>query len=160
MGHRFGKKILKWLLLFGLIASPISLLGRSYKNWVILFLLNSYVNFFIAPILAKKKVLRYPVRFLPKYYKSSIIYDYCLCSLVTVWYCRLTNQDSFKQLVLKVWLFSIPQALMERWLERHTQLIKYSKGWNWIYSLLTITSAKLVLRCFLIFLDRTDKKMS
>ncbi|WP_396126177.1 CBO0543 family protein [Anaerobacillus sp. CMMVII] len=155
--QQFEKKLLYILLLFGLISIPFSLRGKNYKNWVIIFLLNSYSNTFVAPILAEKKFLLYPVRLLPKIYKSSIIYDYCLCSLVSVWYCRSTKSDHWLNSFLKVWLFSIPQAIVEKWLEKHTQLIKYNKGWTWIHSLLTITTAKLAVRSLLPLMNWMDE---
>jgi hypothetical protein len=156
LNQNFENKLLKSLLLFGIIALPFSLMGKNYKNWIITFLFNSYSNSFIAPILAKKNYLKYPVRIFPKYYQSSIIYDYLLCSLVSVWYCRVSQRDNWIKSFLKVWFFSFPQAFVERWLEKNTQLIKYNKGWTWIHSLLTITIAKLTVRSTLSLLRMKD----
>lgn len=158
MFNLFEKKLLKVLLLIGIILTPLSLLGKDYKKWMIAYLLNSYANTFVAPALAKKGFLRYPVRFSPKVYKSSVIYDYCLCSLVTVWYCRSSMKDNWKKAFWKVWLFVLPQVFAETWLEKNSQLIKYNKGWKKIHSLVTIAVAKLSIRCFLSFLDKFERR--
>jgi hypothetical protein len=157
---RFEKNFLKLLIIFGLISIPFSIQGKNYKNWLMVFLFNGYCNSFVAPILAKKNYLQYPVRILPKFYKSSIIYDYCLCSLVSVWYCRSTKNDNWIKAFFKVWLFSLPQAIVEKWLEKHTQLIKYKKGWTWVHSLVTISTAKLVIRSILFLTNWLDKKIN
>ncbi|QOY35456.1 CBO0543 family protein [Anaerobacillus isosaccharinicus] len=159
MNFQFEKRILRILLISGLILLPISLGGRNYKKWVIIFLLNSYANSFIAPILAKKNYLKYPVRFFSKFYQSSIIYDYFLCSLVSVWYCRISHQDKWPKAFLKVWLLALPQAIVEMWLEKNTSLIKYNKGWTWIHSLLTITVAKLSVRNLIPLINLYDEKI-
>lgn len=159
MNFQFEKRILRFLLIFGLILLPISLGGRNYKKWVIIFLLNSYANSFIAPILAKKNYLKYPVRFLAKFYQSSIIYDYFLCSLVSVWYCRISHQDKWPKAFLKVWMLSLPQAIVEMWLEKNTSLIKYNKGWTWLHSLFTITVAKLSVRNLIPLINLFDEKI-
>lgn len=154
----FEKKLLKYLLILGLILTPLTLVGKDYKKWLIAFLLNSYSNTFAAPILVKKGFLRYPIRYLTKYYKSSIIYDYLLCSLVTVWYCRASDGDNWKKAFSKVWIFVLPQVIVEFWLEKKTNLIKYNKGWYWLYSLVTIATAKLSVRTIVSLMDKYDQK--
>ncbi|UTR11991.1 hypothetical protein MM300_06765 [Evansella sp. LMS18] len=156
MFNLFEKKLLKILLFIGIIMTPFSLFGKEYKKWIIAYLLNAYANTFIAPAAAEKGFLNYPVRFVPKVYKSSIIYDYCLCSLVTVWYCRSSMKDNWKTSFWKVWLFVLPQVFAETWLEKNTQLIKYNKGWTSIHSLVTIAAAKLSIRYFLTFLEKFE----
>lgn len=156
MFNQFENRFLKFLTLFALIAIPISIIGKDYRKWLLSFLLNSYANIFIAPILAKKGILKYPTRLLSSFYKSSIIYDYFICSLITVWYCRITLKTNWKSALSKVWLFAIPQSGIEYWLEKNTQLIKYSKGWTWIHSLITIAIAKFSIRLLLVGMDKID----
>ncbi|MCD8509917.1 MAG: hypothetical protein LRY73_08660 [Bacillus sp. (in: Bacteria)] len=157
MNHRFEKRALWVLLITGIVLLPFSLSGKNYKKWLIAFLLNAYNNTFVAPVLAHKNYLSYPVRFLPRIYKSSIIYDYCLCSLVTVWYCKSTLGDNWIKALVKVWWFVIPQVVAEGWLEKNTKLIKYGHGWNWVTSLVTIASAKYAIRAFLVLMDKYEE---
>lgn len=158
MFNKFEKNILKYLVYLVIVITPLSLIGKDYRKWLISFLLNSYANTFVAPSLASKGYLKYPVRLFPSIYKSSIIYDYFLCSTVTIWFCRATMKDNWKVAFLKVWLFATPQALVEYFLERRTKLIDYGKGWNILHSLVTIASAKFMIRAVLIAFDFIDSK--
>lgn len=159
MNNRFEIRALWVLLIIGIVLTPLSIKGKNYKKWLIAFFLNAYNNTFIASAIAKKGYLSYPVRFLPNLYTSSVIYDFLLCSLVTVWYCRSTVGDNWKKALAKVWLFVIPQVVTEALLEKNTKLIKYAKGWNWLTSLVTIAVAKLGIRTFLVMLDSYDEKL-
>ncbi|OLO27030.1 hypothetical protein BTR23_21080 [Alkalihalophilus pseudofirmus] len=158
MFNEFEKNVLRFLLTFGLIAVPISIIGKDYRKWMKAFLLNGYANTFVAPLLERIGFLKYPVRILPKVYQSSILYDYCLCSLVTTWYCRMSLKDNWKIALIKVWFFALPQAIAEWWLEKNTQLIKYNKGWTWVHSLMTIAIAKYMVRSSLVAMDFYDIK--
>lgn len=158
MFNQTEKKTLKVLVLILVVFTPVSMIGRDYRKWLLSFLLNSYANIFIAPILAAKGYLKYPTRLLPSIYKSSIIYDYFCCSLITSWFCRATIKDNWKIALWKVWLFAIPQAGLEYWLEKNTQLIKYKRGWTWVHSLITIAMAKYFIRTLIIGMDKYDKR--
>nr|WP_139189523.1 CBO0543 family protein [Evansella caseinilytica] len=161
MYNKTERKILKVLIIIGLILTPLSFIGKNFKNWMIVFLLNSYANIFSAPVLQKKGYLRYPTRLLPKYYQSSIIYDYCLCSLMTLWLCRTTANDTWKgwkKLVLKIISFIIPQVIFESWLERNTKLVSYKKGWTWLHSFITMFTLKFSIRNLIYLLDKWSGK--
>lgn len=155
--NTFEKKILNSSLIIGLLLAPIIFFGKDYRKWIFAFLINSYANTFIAPILAYKHYLKYPVRFFPSIYKSSILYDYLICSLITSVYCKASFNDNFYKAFAKVWLFATPQALLERWFEKNTDLIKYSKGWTWIHSLITIALAKFSIRSIIHLCETKDK---
>ncbi len=158
MKRQSERAIMNGLFIFGLVAVPFTIWKhKDIKEILIVFLLNSYNNIFVAPYLASNKVLQYPHRFLPKIYKSSILYDYFLCSLVSMWYVASTQKGKPLMIFLKVWLFALPQALVERWLERHTSLIKYNKGWTWVHSLITIATAKLLIRAAISFINYLQK---
>ncbi len=74
-----------------------------------------------------------------------------------MWYVTATQKGNPITIFLKVWLFALPQALVERWLEKHTSLIKYRKGWTWVHSLVTIATAKLLIRGAISFFNYLQK---
>ncbi|UCZ54970.1 hypothetical protein LGQ02_09710 [Bacillus shivajii] len=159
MFNKAENKIIKLAIVLIIIIFPFSFIGKHYRKWIIAFLLNSYSNTFIAPVLAAKDILKYPVRLLPSIYQSSIIYDYFLCSLFTVWYCRASLKDHWKVALVKVIFFALPQVLLEVGLEKNTKLIKYSKGWTGYHSFVTIALAKYTIRMILLIMDRVDKRL-
>nr|WP_129080377.1 hypothetical protein [Anaerobacillus alkaliphilus] len=65
-------------------------------------------------------------------------------------------KDNWKTAFWKVWLFALPQAIVELFFERQTKLIKYGKGWTGLHSLITIASAKYMIRAIILILDRFD----
>ncbi|WP_418201854.1 CBO0543 family protein [Alkalihalobacterium sp. APHAB7] len=156
MFNTLEKNILKTLVAIVLVITPISIIGKEYRKWLLCFFLNSYANTFVAPTLASKGFLKYPERLFPSIFKSSIIYDYFLCSTITIWYCRTTLKDNWMGALLKVWLFAMPQAILEVFFERNTKLIKYSKGWTGIHSLITIAAAKFTIRSIIKLMDILD----
>ncbi|MGO4886321.1 CBO0543 family protein [Anaerobacillus sp. MEB173] len=158
MFYTFEKKVLNRLVALCIIIIPLTMAGRNYRKWMLSFLLNSYSNIFVAPFLAKKGYLKYPVRLLPSIYKSSIIYDYIFCSLFSTWFYRATYQDHWKTILRKAWLFILPQVLTEIWMERNTNLIRYRNGWTWFHSLITITFAKYFFRLILYIMDQNDRQ--
>ncbi|OIJ11475.1 hypothetical protein BKP37_15665 [Anaerobacillus alkalilacustris] len=158
MLNKLEKNILYTLICLVVLITPLSIIGKDYRKWLLTFFINSYVNIFVASALASKGYLKYPVRLLPTFYKSSIIYDYFLCSTLTTLFCRTTIKDNWKRALWKVWLFALPQGLLEGVLERKTKLIKYGKGWTVFHSLLTISSAKLTIRSVMVLLDIIDQK--
>ncbi|MCA1029679.1 hypothetical protein LCL95_01375 [Bacillus timonensis] len=161
MKKKHEKQTLYYLLAFGLLSLFMTCWKkRNLKEIVIVFLTNSYTNVFVASALAAKNYLQYPTRLFPRIYRSSIIYDYLLCSLVSIWFVQATEKDQWKQMLVKVWLFALPQALVERWLEKHTSLIIYRKGWSWIHSLVTIALAKLLNARFIRFLNKYEERIS
>ena len=158
MFNTLEKNILKILVGLVLVITPISIIGKEYRKWLLCFFLNSYANTFVAPALASKGFLKYPVRLFPSIFKSSIIYDYFLCSTITIWYCRTTLKDNWIRAFWKVWLFAMPQAILEVFFERNTKLIKYGKGWTGIHSLITIAAAKFTIRTTVKLMDIADSK--
>ncbi|WP_170885520.1 CBO0543 family protein [Bacillus alkalicellulosilyticus] len=158
MMNKFEKKVLLISAISAVLLTPLSFIGKDYKKWIMCFLINSYTNVFVAPALATNGYLRYPVRLFPKIYKSSIIYDYFICSLITTWYCRFTLHDNWHNAIWKVLFFAAPQAILELWFERNTKLIKYNRGWTGFHSFVTIALAKYVIRLFIVYLDKFEQK--
>jgi hypothetical protein len=79
------KIILKFLYLLGFSLLPTLFIKPNHiKDWLISYLLNSFLVTFFDTIVVKKNKLSYPIRLFPKYFKTSALYDYLLCPLVCV----------------------------------------------------------------------------
>lgn len=143
------RKILKALLFIGIGLLPAIFKDKLNKDWVIIFLLKAYLSSFLDHIVTGKKRITYPVRFLPKYFRINILFDYLLFPLLCVFYNQVTYRSNLMGIFLKVLLFSIPMTLVEVFLERKTKLIKFKKNWHWYYTLLSETFIILFVRMFI-----------
>ncbi|WP_319003536.1 CBO0543 family protein [Bacillus shivajii] len=103
--------------------------------------MKGYISSFIASFVVKNKNITFPIRFLPKYFDISILFDYLIFPLLCVFFNRTTLKMNPTKSIFLSLCFSFPMTLLEIILERHTDLIKYKRNWNWIitYSSLAMT---------------------
>ncbi|MDQ6596402.1 hypothetical protein E2K98_29765 [Bacillus salipaludis] len=145
------RKILKFLWLLGLVLLFPTLLKKPIKEQLIIFLLSSFFNTPLDNYLVSKDRLEYPVRLKNerKFTKGSFLYDSILCPLITVWYYQSTQKTKkLSEIILKTFLFTTPQVILEALMERFTRTINYKKGWKWYHSFIGIFLLKLYIRGF------------
>ncbi|WP_176550936.1 CBO0543 family protein [Bacillus sp. AFS040349] len=153
--HQFEKNTLKFLLVFGLISIIKIIKKPPMKDWLIIFLFKGYISSIMDNLLIHRGYIKYPIK-LFKSFDISFIYDYLLFPLSCVYYNQLTKSSSIPMIVLKVFYFSIPMAIVEHWLEVNTKLVKFKKGWNSLSSFASITITFLIVRTFIAFVRKAD----
>jgi hypothetical protein len=137
MKNKIETNILRGLFLFGFVAFFQLISKPPMKDWVIVFLLKSYVATFMDTIVVRNGFIKYPVT-LFKSFDISVIFSYLLFPITCVYFNQLSRNSRFTGMLLTCTAFSLPMALTEHFLERKTNLIDYKKNWNWIYSLSSI----------------------
>ncbi|MCD8503038.1 MAG: hypothetical protein LRY71_17025 [Bacillaceae bacterium] len=153
------KLFLKVFLLLGLVLTPIAFKQKGIKDWVIVYLLTAFVSGIIDHILVVKKILSYPVRFYPKMFKYQIVFDWLLCPVISVFFNQLTKNDkSVFQITAKLFLFTIPQLLIEVLSGRYLQLVRWKKGWKWYYTFITMNVKFLIVRAIVQFIRLVHEK--
>lgn len=145
MKNRFELNFLRVLLVFGILAFFNLMRKPPIKDWLIVFFLKSYIATFFDTIFVKKGYIEYPVN-LFKGFNISVIFSYLIFPITCVYFNVVTKKASVMDIIFKSFLFSVPMTIAETWLERTTQLISYKKSWNWIHSLVSITSTFLLVR--------------
>ncbi|WP_100012901.1 CBO0543 family protein [Lentibacillus sediminis] len=147
-GDKVSKFILRGSLIFTLICLPIFLLRKkpSIKDWLLAYLFNGITNGFIDNVLASHKLLQYPVRYLPKTFKSNVLFDFLVYPTFTVFFNQLTDKDKPKTILLKLLAFTVPTTLFEYLIEKNTNLLKWNKKWKWYHTLISMTLKSLVTR--------------
>jgi hypothetical protein len=149
--------ILKGLLIFGLVALPISLRKPPIKDWLLVFFIKAFISSYLGKIVVGKKMIAYPIRFHSKLFKISIIYDYLLFPLTCMWYNQVTFRSTIQGIFWKSFLFSIPMTLLEAVLERKTDLVKYKK-WSPLHTFTSLTATFLGVRLLMEVIRRISKK--
>jgi hypothetical protein len=148
--------ILKTLFLLG-IASFLNLIRKPpIKDWIIIFLLKSYIASIFDAMFVKKGYLKYPVN-LFKIFDISVLFSYLIFPVTCIYFNQVTKNSSISGVLFKCLLFSLPSAAAEHWIERKTNLIQYKKSWNSLYSFSTIGATFLIVR-FLMMLIRKESQ--
>lgn len=111
------------------------------KDWFLIYFMKSLVSTLIDGPVIKQKYVQYPYRYFPKLFDTNIIFLYVIFPLLCVIYHQFTYKMKPLKTILSVVLFSGPMTLIEWWLERNTNLVRYRKGWNSFYtfSVLSLT---------------------
>ncbi|UJL46149.1 hypothetical protein KFZ58_17600 [Virgibacillus sp. NKC19-16] len=144
-----GNKVEKIMLRGSMIFSLISLLillsrkRRSIKDWLLAYLFNGISNGIIDNVLASYKVLQYPVRYVPKVFKSNVLFDFLVYPTFTVFFNQWTDKDKPKTILLKLLVFTVPTTFLEYLIEKKTNLLKWNKWWKWYHTMAFTTFKSL-----------------
>jgi hypothetical protein len=128
------ERIILWFsLLLAVVLLFLSFKKAPIKDWVIVYLLQAYLAIFVGVIVIEEKMLAYPVRFLPKYFDSNILYEYLILPVVCVYFNQTTYHSNIPSIILQNITYTSVVTIIEVVLEKYTNLIKY-KNWNWMYT--------------------------
>ncbi|WP_062048262.1 CBO0543 family protein [Bacillus sp. JCM 19034] len=152
------KFILRALFVLGIGLLPIVFRKPPIKDWLLVFLWNAFTNGFIDTVVVSHKVVKYPVRLLPKIFKTNILFDFLLYPIMTVVYNRFTARDKPLIIFLKLFCLTIPMVLIELWAERKTGLIKFKRGWEWYHSFISLTIKSLLTRLWISWVRKMEGK--
>ena len=143
------KKLLRIILGVGLLLIPFAFKREKLKDWLLIFFLKGYISSFLDQIIVKKKRISYPVRFMSKYFDSSLLFDYLLFPLLCVFYNRTSEKSNLHSIFLQSFIYSTPMTVLEVILEKKTNLIRYKKNWNWLITYSTLVVTFLFVRGFI-----------
>lgn len=150
------KKILKFLLGIGVLLLPFAFKRKKLTEWFLVFFIKGYISSILATIMVEKKKFYFPVRFKPKIFKISIVFDYLLFPLLCVFFNRTTLHSKPIQIFFQAFFYSLPMTIIEAVLERFTKLIKYNKGWTWFTTLWALMSTFLFVRLFMAIIRKLN----
>ncbi|WP_442853226.1 CBO0543 family protein [Bacillus sp. EB01] len=93
-----------------------------------------------------------------KAFNISAVFGYLLYPVICVYFIKATKQSNILVVLFKNVLFTTPMVLAETWLEKHTNLIKYKKGWNWRHSYASIFGTFLAVRTIAYIINTIARK--
>ncbi|WP_367617684.1 CBO0543 family protein [Salirhabdus salicampi] len=143
------KQLLNIFLIIGIVLIPFAFKREKLKDWLLIFFLKGYISSFISFIVVNNKQISYPIRFMPKFFKISIIFEYLLFPLLCVFYNRTSLTSKPVSILIQSMLYSMPITIIEVLLERKTDLIKYHSKWNWKITFLSLVTSFLGVRGFM-----------
>ncbi|MBE3571033.1 MAG: hypothetical protein IMW92_13345 [Bacillales bacterium] len=152
-------KIILWILfIIGIALLLFSFRKKALiKDSILVFLLKAYFSTFIGIFVAEEKMIVYPVRFLSKYFNTSIIFESLLYPIMCVYFFQTTYHSKFLGIILQCALYTSALTIIEVLCEKYTDLIKYHT-WTWMYSFITIFLLSLFVRLIMLYLNKIDKQ--
>lgn len=159
--YKFEKRFLRIVLVLNLILLfPIIMRKPPIKDWVLVYLFNAVTNNSIDNYLTERGTVKYPVRFLPKRFKTHILFDFLIYPTLTILYNQITMKDKLLTVIFKTFYFTIPMFFIEYWAVRKTDLIKWNKGWKWYHSFISITLKSLITRLVIGLIRFIDERQT
>jgi len=123
---------------------------RYFRDWIVVFLFKGLLDFIWGSPVVNLKLIEYPIRLLPRYFETSILFEVWVFPVVCILYNQVTRKRGFWPIIYYALLFSAVITAIEYPLERYTNLIKYLE-WSWYTTFCTLTITFLISRCFIGF---------
>lgn len=122
---------------------------KYFRDWVVVFLFKCNLDFIWGSPVVSLKLLEYPVRFFPRYYETSILFELWVFPILCVLYNQVTMKRGIGPIIYYALLFSAVITAIEYPLELYTNLIQYI-DWSWFTSFYTLTITFLMSRAFIV----------
>lgn len=134
------------LTIIGIFLLPFAIVKRSFKDWVIVYLVSIIGNSMADRFLVSKGYLKYDIRPFKKSIKIHLPFDYVHYPLMLLYYNQWTLNSKPLGIILKLFPFLIPQVLVETFAAKKTNLITWRRGWNWQHSFISLVIKMLLCR--------------
>jgi hypothetical protein len=144
--------------LIGIALLPYAIVKRSFKDWLIVFLVSVIGNSMADRYLVSQGYLRYNIRPFKKRFKIHLPFDYIHYPLMLLYYNQWTLNSKPAGIIFKLFPFIIPQVLLETIAERKTELITWRKGWSWYHSFITLIIKMLLCRGIIALVRRINRE--
>lgn len=138
---------LRTLLVLNLIAIiPVVLRKPPLKDWLLVYFFDALTNGIADRFLVANKLVSYPTRFLPKVFKTHILFNYLIHPTFSILFNQFTQRDQPSKILFKLILLLFPLSSFEYWAAKNTSLIRWKSGWKWYSSFVTLTIKSLITR--------------
>lgn len=138
MKRELERLILSFTTITAIILLPFAIVKRSFKDWLIVYLVSCLGNTMADRYLVSKGYLKYKVRPYKSKFSIHIPFDYIHYPLLLLYYNQWTLNSKPLGLIVKLLVCTTPQVLFETILEKKTDLITWRKGWSWYHSFLSM----------------------
>jgi hypothetical protein len=123
---------------------------QYFRDWIVVLLFQMALDFLWGSPVVKLKLINYPVRLLPHFYTTCILFELIIFPVLCVLYNQITREKGLIPILFYALLFSAGICTIEYPLELYTSLIKYIH-WTWFTSFYTLAVTFLLSRTFIAF---------
>lgn len=123
---------------------------RHFRDWVAVYFFKTTLDFVWGSIVVERNLLDYPVRLLPQYFDTCLLFEIWVFPVLCILYNQVTRTRGPAAAVGFALLFSAGIAALEYPLEKYTLLIRYI-SWTPFTSFYTLAITFLLSRVFMAF---------
>ncbi|QOR68204.1 hypothetical protein IM538_08890 [Cytobacillus suaedae] len=157
MNKRHEVAFLSFSTLVCIFLLPFAIVKKSFKDWVIVYLVSILGNSMADRYLVSKGYLKYKIRPFDKKFSIHLPFDYVQYPLILLYYNQWTLNSKPLGMFLKLFPFVIPQVLIETFAAKKTNLISWRKGWSWKHSFISLVIKLLLCRAIIAFIRKVNK---
>ncbi|TKC14909.1 CBO0543 family protein [Robertmurraya kyonggiensis] len=150
------KKLLNLLTVVCLISVPFLFKGSKMRENLVIFFSKGVISTLIDAYVVGTKKIAYPVRPLPRIFKTNIIYDLLFFPLLSVVWVKASYNNCLGKILLKSLLFSVPMSIGQWFLERNSGLFKW-KEWTIFHTFASVNFTLFLIRGMIGLLKKFDK---
>ncbi len=140
----------------GLLLLPFAIVKRSFKDWIIVYLVSIIGNYFPDKYLVSRGYISYQQKFFPKL-QVHFPFDFIHYPLILLYYNQWTLNSKPTGIFFKLFPFVIPQIIIETIAEKNTKLITWKKGYSWYHSLISMIIKLVVCRSIIASIRTLNK---
>ncbi|MBM6617868.1 CBO0543 family protein [Bacillus suaedaesalsae] len=144
--------------IIGICLLPFAIYKRSFKDWLIVYLVSLIGNSLADRYLVSKGYLKYNIRPFPKNVKIHLPFDYIHYPILLLYYNQWTLNSRPLGIILKLFPFVIPQVIIETIAAKKTNLISWKKGWTWYHSFICLVIKLLLCRSIIAIIRMLSKE--
>ncbi|WBL13636.1 CBO0543 family protein [Sutcliffiella sp. NC1] len=141
-----------------IILLPFAIYKKSFKDWVIVYLVSILGNSLADRYFVKKGFIKYKIRPFQRMFSIHLPFDFFHYPLLLLYYNQWTLNNGPVRIFLKLFPFLIPQVIIETFAEKKTDLITWKKGWSWYHSLISLFVKFLVCRLIIALIRVLNNK--
>ncbi|MEH6983513.1 CBO0543 family protein, partial [Priestia megaterium] len=82
---KLERRFLKCITVIFLGSLPFVLKKTPVKDSLLVLFMNGYTNAIVDRFLVNRRILQYPIRFIPKEFKSNVLFDFLCLPTVSLW---------------------------------------------------------------------------
>lgn len=150
------KKLLNLLISLCIVSLPFLFRGPKMRENLLIFFSKGVIATLIDAYVVGTKRVEYPVRPLPKIFKTNIIYDVLFFPILSVIWVKISYNDNIFKILLKSLIFSVPMSLGQWYMENNSRLFKWNK-WSPLHTFGSVNFTLFTIRGFVGLLKKLDK---
>ncbi|WP_088103925.1 CBO0543 family protein [Halalkalibacter urbisdiaboli] len=143
---QYERSFLLFTTVVALALLPFAIMKRPLKDWIIVYLVSCIGNSYADRYLVSKGYIKYKIKPLSKKTPIHLPFDYVHYPLFLLYYNQWTLNSRPIGIILKLFVFIIPQVIIETIAEKKTDLITWKKGWKWHHSFFSMAAKFLLCR--------------
>jgi hypothetical protein len=151
------KKLLNLVLVMSSASFAFLFRGSKIRENLVIFFTKGILATLIDAYVVGTKRIEYPVRPLPKIFKTNIIFNMLFFPILSVIWVKLSYNDNLGKILLKSLIFSVPFSIAQWYLEKNSRLFKWKK-WTLLHTFGSCSFTLFTIRGFVGLLKKLDKQ--